>query len=214
MSTFMQKKTNQVVLATRNAGKMSEFTALLGHLPLHFISQVTLNMPETEENGVSFVENALIKARHAARLANLPAIADDSGIVVDALNGAPGIHSARYAGVHANAEDNIKKLLAALKEVPDENRHATFYCVIVMMLHAADSMPLICTGKWTGQISREPRGQAGFGYDPVFYVPSMQKTAAELSATLKNQLSHRRMALQQLIHLLPEKLCMPSPLNS
>ena len=163
-------------------------------------------MDEAEETGLTFVENALIKARHAALITGLPAIADDSGLAVAALCGAPGIYSARYAGTKAKAHDNIKKILMELKDIPDENRHASFHCLLVFLSHAKDPTPLVCDGKWSGIILHSPKGENGFGYDPIFYVPEQKQTAAELSPSLKNQISHRGMALQSLLKLLPEKI--------
>ena len=148
---------------------------------------------------MSFVENAIIKARHAAAAAGLPAIADDSGLEVDALNGAPGIYSARYAGPGASDTENLQKLLADLEKVPQEHRTARFQCLMVYMRHAQDPTPLICQGTWEGRIMFEPRGKSGFGYDPVFFVPSHDCTSAELASEVKNQLSHRGQALRHLV---------------
>ena len=161
--------------------------------------QLEFQVSEIEETGLSFVENALLKARNAARVTNLPAIADDSGIQVDALGGAPGIHSARYAGVNASDSDNLAKLLSALKAVPETQRAARFQCTMVYLRHATDPMPIICHGTWEGRILFKPRGHNGFGYDPVFYVPTHQCSAAELPPEVKNQLSHRGQALRQLV---------------
>jgi len=196
----------KVVLASNNSGKIREFKELL--TPFHFqlIPQAELGISEAEETGLTFIENALIKARHASRLAGLPALADDSGLTVKVLQGAPGIYSARYAGVHASSSDNIKKLLNELKGMPDEKRQAYFYCVLVFLSHENDPTPLLCTGKWSGMILPEEKGEEGFGYDPVFYVPSENKTAAELPLAIKNKISHRGLAFQTLIRLLPEKL--------
>jgi XTP/dITP diphosphohydrolase len=196
----------KIVLASNNAGKICEFQALLKNFAVTIIPQAELNMPEIEETGVSFVENAILKARHAAKLSGLPALADDSGLAVKALNGAPGIYSARYAGEPSKSENNIKKLLAALEQVPDEKRQASFHCILAFMSCALDPTPLIVNGEWRGMITREPRGNNGFGYDPVFYVPDLQQTSAELSSTLKNTLSHRSIALQLLLKALPSKL--------
>jgi XTP/dITP diphosphohydrolase len=166
------------------------------------VPQSVVNVPEAEETGLSFVENAILKARNAAHHSGLPAIADDSGLVVDALNGAPGIYSARYAGAKASDRDNMDKLLADLHTVPDAERSARFHCLLVYMRHAGDPTPLICQGIWEGTILHAPRGDHGFGYDPVFYVPSAGKTAAELEPVLKNRLSHRGQALHQLLRIL------------
>lgn len=196
----------KIVLASNNAGKIRELNELLGHLHIEFIPQANLGVEEIEETGLTFVENALLKARHASQVTGLPALADDSGLAVDALNGAPGIYSARYAGKQANATDNINKLLLALKNVPDDQRTASFHCVLAFMKHAEEPTPLICTGKWSGIILRQPQGKGGFGYDPIFYVPSEQKSSAELLPALKNSISHRGIALQSLLDLLPEKI--------
>jgi XTP/dITP diphosphohydrolase len=196
----------KVVLASNNAGKVREFRELLKDFHIDLIPQADLGVEEVEETGLSFIENAIIKARHAAKITGLPALADDSGLAVDALRGSPGIYSARYAGAQATAEDNIQKLLAELKEVPEKNRTASFHCVLVYMSHSLDPTPLICDGKWPGMVLHAPRGDAGFGYDPIFYVPSEHKTAAELPGHIKNKISHRGIALQSLLKILPDKL--------
>jgi len=196
----------RIVLASNNLGKIREFRELLSNFQLDVIPQAELNVPEAEETGLSFIENAIIKARHAARITGLPALADDSGLAVTALQGAPGIYSARYAGAQANAKDNIKKLLSEMKDLPDEKRGASFHCVLVFMSHEHDPTPLVCDGKWSGRILHEPRGTDGFGYDPVFFDPTMQQSAAELPLAVKNKISHRGIALQSLLNLLPEKL--------
>lgn len=196
----------KVVLASNNPGKVREFNALLSQFDIILIPQSELGVKDTEETGLSFVENALLKARNASLSTGLPALADDSGLSVDAIDGSPGIYSARYAGPNASAKDNIDKLLSELNHVPDERRHAHFYCALVFMSHEKDPIPLICEGKWPGMILREPRGTQGFGYDPVFYLPELNKTAAELSLDVKNKMSHRGIALQLLIKMLPEKL--------
>ncbi|MCZ6902167.1 MAG: RdgB/HAM1 family non-canonical purine NTP pyrophosphatase [Rickettsia endosymbiont of Ixodes persulcatus] len=196
----------KIVLATTNEGKIREFSAILHDLPIQLLLQSHLNVQEIEETGLSFIENALLKARHAARITGLPALADDSGIAVNALRGAPGIFSARYAGKTATANDNIKKLLHELENARDKKRDAAFYCVLAFVAHANDPTPLICTGKWTGTILHEAKGTDGFGYDPIFYVATEKKSAAELSPEIKNKISHRAKALQSLIQLLPEKL--------
>lgn len=189
----------KVVLASNNVGKAREFNALLNEFHIELVPQSNLGVPEIEETGITFIENALIKARHASQLTGLPALADDSGLAVDALKGAPGIYSARFAGASATAQDNIKKLLLDLKHIPDENRRASFHCLLVFMSHANDPIPIVCEGKWSGMILHAPRGEEGFGYDPIFYVPSEQKTAAELPLAIKNKMSHRGIALQSLI---------------
>jgi len=189
----------KIILASHNAGKIKELQALLNPAQFTVIAQADLGVQDAAETGQTFVENALIKARHAAKMTALPAIADDSGLVVPALNGAPGIYSARYAGEKAQSHDNIQKLLTELKNVPDEKRDAYFYCALVFMRHAEDPTPIICTGKWSGHILSVPQGTKGFGYDPIFYVASEHKTAAELPLTIKNRISHRGIALQLLI---------------
>jgi XTP/dITP diphosphohydrolase len=201
----------KIVLASNNSGKAAELQAALRPFAIHLLLQADLGIQEVAETGCTFVENALLKARHAARISNLPAMSDDSGLVVAALHGAPGIYSARYAGKQANAAANNNKLLQALRDVPEAQRAAYFYCVLVLMMHADDPTPLICQGKWPGFILHEPCGNAGFGYDPIFYVPSEKKSAAELSIDKKNNISHRGIALQSLLTLLPEKLCTLSP---
>ena len=191
-----------IVLASNNAGKVREINQLLAPADIGVRPQGELSIDEADETGLSFVENAIIKARHAAQASGLPAIADDSGLEVDALNGAPGIYSARYAGVNANDRANCDKLLAALGGLPETERSARFQCVMVYLRHATDPTPLICQGTWEGRILDAPRGDNGFGYDPVFYVPDQQRSAAELDASTKNALSHRGQALQQLVQRL------------
>lgn len=198
-------KLDKLVLATSNKGKIAEFTTLLAPLNITVIPQTEFNVPDADETGLSFIENALLKARHAAQLTGLPALADDSGLAVDALNGAPGIYSARYAGENAGAEKNIAKLLDALKNVPDDKRTAAFHCVLALVLTADDPIPVVCDGYWRGRILTSPRGNHGFGYDPVFYVEDEQQTAAELGAEIKNRISHRSKALHLLIKHLREK---------
>ena len=202
MTLFNGNTTNPaIVLATSNQGKVREFSALLHGATCQIIPQHELGVESVEETGCTFIENAILKARHAAFATNLAAIADDSGLVVDALNGAPGIYSARYAGEQANSDDNTNKLLHAMKTVPDNARTAHFYCVIVWLQHAKDPAPVVCTGQWQGMISKEKKGIHGFGYDPVFYLPEFQCTAAELPAKTKNIISHRAQAMAKLTHL-------------
>lgn len=188
----------EVVLASSNAGKVREFQALLGP-EWRVRPQSEFGIPPVEETGDTFLANALLKAHHAARLTGLPALADDSGLAVDALGGAPGVHSARYAGPGAGDRANIDKLLAELREVPAERRAARFHCVLVLLHHPADPTPLICQASWEGLITFEPYGSGGFGYDPVFLVPEEAQTAAELDLAVKNRLSHRGQALAQLV---------------
>ena len=189
----------KVVLATGNAGKVRELADLLGDFGLDVVSQTELGVESAEETGLTFIENAILKARHASQVTGLPAIADDSGLAVDVLGGAPGIYSARYAGVDASDQQNLEKLLATLKDVPDDQRKARFHCVLVYMRHAEDPTPLVCHGSWEGQITRESAGEGGFGYDPIFFVPSEGKTAAELTRDEKRAISHRGRALKLLL---------------
>jgi len=197
---------NKLVLATGNLGKVKELSDMLSSLNIEVVPQSEFNVSEVAETGTTFVENAIIKARHAAKITGLPVIADDSGLEVDALNGAPGIYSARFAGSDATDRDNLLKLLSELKDVPEEKRTARFWCVLVLMRHADDPTPLICQGFWEGKITKEPSGENGFGYDPVFYVPEKNTTSAELDKAEKNTLSHRGKALKQLLVLLQTKL--------
>lgn len=185
----------RVVLASGNRGKLAELGALLAGSGLELVPQGALGIADAIEDGHSFVENALIKARNAARQSGLPALADDSGLIVDALGGAPGLISAHYAGVHGDAAGNIAKLLHALREVPPERRSARFYCCLVLLRHAEDPQPLIAEGQWPGFILDAPRGDGGFGYDPVFFDPSMNLAAAEMPSEVKNPISHRGRAL-------------------
>lgn len=188
-----------VVLATGNAGKVRELASLLADFGLDVVAQTELGVESADETGLTFIENAILKARHAAQVTGLPAIADDSGLAVDALGGAPGIYSARYAGEDASDRQNLEKLLTALDAVPDGKRQAQFHCVLVYLRHADDPTPLVCHGCWAGEITRAPAGDGGFGYDPIFYVPSAGKTAAELSREEKSAVSHRGQALKLLL---------------
>lgn len=185
----------KIVLATSNRGKIAEIQPLLADLDCTLISQNELGVNDAIEDGKTFVENALIKARHASAKTGLPAIADDSGLIIDALNGAPGLISAHYAGVHGDAKGNIKKVLAELQDVPCAQRSARFYSLIVMLKHAEDPQPIIAEGIWEGEILELPRGENGFGYDPIFFVPTHQCSAAELDQQIKNKISHRGKAL-------------------
>ncbi|MCE2571378.1 XTP/dITP diphosphatase [Motilimonas eburnea] len=198
--------TKQLVLATGNLGKVKELADMLAPYDLEVLPQSHFKVSEVEETGTTFVENAIIKARHAAYVTGLPAIADDSGLEVDFLKGAPGIYSARFAGPHANDQANIDKLLHELDGVPESQRTARFHCVLVLMAHADDPTPVICHGTWEGFITTKPHGENGFGYDPVFFVPSEGKVSAELSKERKNQLSHRGKALQLLSTKINKKL--------
>jgi XTP/dITP diphosphohydrolase len=189
----------KLVLATGNAGKLKELRALLVDQAVDVISQKELGVTDADETGLSFVENAILKARHAARSTGLPALADDSGLCVDALGGAPGIYSARYAGPGATDADNNEKLLQALtSHRATTPLTARFVCVLVLVRHADDPLPLICQGEWEGEILAAPRGEQGFGYDPLFWVPTEGMSSAELPRERKNALSHRGQALQQL----------------
>jgi XTP/dITP diphosphohydrolase len=188
----------KLVLASGNAGKLAELRDLLGDAGVDLHAQSQFGVEDAEETGLTFVENAILKARHAARATGLPALGDDSGLCVDALDGAPGLYSARYAGTHGDAGANIVKLLDVLRDVPDGRRDARFVCVLALLRHADDPQPLIAEGVWAGSILSAPRGNGGFGYDPVFYDPERGMGAAELDATLKNRISHRGRALAQL----------------
>ncbi|MDH3888448.1 MAG: RdgB/HAM1 family non-canonical purine NTP pyrophosphatase [Gammaproteobacteria bacterium] len=188
-----------IVLASSNPGKVREINEVLAGLDVTVRPQAEFNVVDAEETGLTFVENAILKARNAAQHTGLPAIADDSGLEVDALAGAPGIYSARYAGEGASDQQNLEKLLDALAEVPEAKRSARFQCLMVYMRHADDPTPLICQGSWEGRILTAARGSNGFGYDPVFYVPTHNCASAELAATTKNSLSHRGQALRQLV---------------
>ena len=191
--------TQKIVLASGNAGKLREFQQLLSGCGFEVIPQSDFNLANAEETGTTFVENAIIKARHACRQTGLPAIADDSGIEVDALNGRPGVYSARYAGEDANDEKNNEKLLLELKNVPIEKRTARYHAVLAYMRHADDPTPILCHGTWEGIILTEPRGENGFGYDPLFFVPSHNCASAELDKAEKNRISHRGKAMQELL---------------
>ena len=189
----------RIVLASNNKGKVREISELLSDKQIEVLPQSEFSIPEVEETGLTFVENAILKARNAAALSGLPAIADDSGLEVDALDGAPGIYSARFAGPGATDADNNSKLLADMAEVPEAERTARFQCIMVYMRHANDPTPIICQGTWEGRILRQPQGENGFGYDPLFFVPEKNCSAAELSGEVKNSMSHRGLALLALI---------------
>jgi XTP/dITP diphosphohydrolase len=189
----------RIVLASNNPGKVREFNQLLAGSELEVVPQSEFQVEEVDETGLTFVENAILKARNAAARTGLAAIADDSGLEVDALAGAPGIYSARYAGPAAGDRQNLEKLLEALSEVPDEQRTARFQCLMVYLRHAGDPTPRIFQGTWEGRILHAPQGDNGFGYDPVFYVPGEGCSCAQLAPDTKNRLSHRGQALQQLV---------------
>lgn len=192
----------KVVLATGNAGKVRELASLLNDFGLDVVAQTELGVESAEETGLTFIENAIIKARHAAQVTGLPALADDSGLAVDVLGGAPGIYSARFSGVDATDQQNLEKLLEELQDVPDDKRQAQFHCVLVYMRHADDPTPLVCHGSWPGVIAHQSAGEGGFGYDPIFYVPALGKTAAELTREEKSAVSHRGQALKLLLEAL------------
>lgn len=185
-----------IVLASHNAGKLKELQAMLGdRFQVRSVAEFSAEAPE--ETGLSFIENAILKARHAARVSGLPALADDSGLAVDYLGGAPGIHSARYSGTGDDAANNTK-LLEVLKDVPDARRGAQFVCALALVQHADDPLPVVCEGLWHGRILPAAQGEHGFGYDPLFWVEEQQCSSAELAPELKNRLSHRALAMRQL----------------
>ncbi len=191
--------TEKLVIASNNKGKIAELTELLSPLGMTPVAQGDLGVNEAEEPAVTFVENAILKARHAARETGLPALADDSGLAVDALGGRPGVRSARFAGADATDQDNVNALLDAMADVPDDQRNAQFHCVLVYLRHTDDPTPIICHGRWPGSILRSPRGSGGFGYDPVFLAPEHGCSAAELSRSEKSSISHRGRALTILL---------------
>ncbi|WP_371188356.1 XTP/dITP diphosphatase [Thalassotalea maritima] len=192
----------KIVLATGNLGKVKELQTLLAEQHIEVVPQSEFNVPDVPETGTTFVENAIIKARHAAKITGLPAIADDSGLEVDYLNGAPGIYSSRFAGDAGNDDKNNAKLLSELEGVANAQRTARFQCVLVYMRHADDPTPIICQGTWEGSITNEKHGEQGFGYDPLFWVEQYQQTSAQLSRDIKNSLSHRGKALAKLVQAL------------
>jgi XTP/dITP diphosphohydrolase len=191
-------KLRRLVVATGNRGKLAEIREVLAGTGIELIAQSELGIADAEETGTTFVENALIKARHASRESGLPALGDDSGICVDALGGAPGLVSARYAGAHGDSAANIVKLLRALEGIEDAQRSAHFHCTIVLLRSADDPAPLLAEGRWHGRILHAPRGERGFGYDPIFFDPAFGKGAAELDPDMKNRISHRGQALARL----------------
>ena len=191
--------TKHIVLASSNPGKVREINQMLGGLHLSVVPQSDFKVIDAEETGLTFIENALLKARNATRHTGLPAIADDSGIEVDYLNGAPGIYSARYAGKNASDEQNLRKLLDDLVGIPEAERTARFQCLMVYLRHEFDPTPIICQGTWEGRILLELRGANGFGYDPIFFVPTHNCSSAELPPEVKNKLSHRGQALRLLV---------------
>lgn len=196
---------NKIVLATGNKGKVKELAQMLAPLNFEVVPQSDFNVPDVAETGTTFVENAIIKARHAAAITGLPAIADDSGLAVDYLKGAPGIYSARFAGDGATDEQNLQKLLTELDGIDKSKRTARFHCVLVFMQHAEDPTPIICHGSWEGEITETPHGDGGFGYDPIFYVPTDNCCSAELTRERKNELSHRGIALKDLLQQIQQQ---------
>ncbi|MCU7843746.1 MAG: RdgB/HAM1 family non-canonical purine NTP pyrophosphatase [Candidatus Thiodiazotropha sp. (ex Monitilora ramsayi)] len=194
----------KIVLASNNAGKVREINQLLASAQIQVVPQREFDIPDAVEDGLSFVENAIKKARHASSLSGLPAIADDSGIEVDALSGAPGIYSARFAGEGASDQANLEKLLEIVKDIPGDQRTARFQCLMVYMRHAEDPTPIICQGTWEGRLLHQPQGENGFGYDPIFFVPTHGCSSAELPPEVKNSLSHRGQALQKLLQALSQ----------
>jgi len=194
-----QHQGERIVLASNNAGKVREINQLLENIKIEIIEQNRFDIEEVDETGLTFVENAILKARNAALHSRLPAIADDSGIEVDYLNGAPGIRSARFAGDACDDGENNQKLLAALAGVPEQERTARFQCLMVYLRHAEDPTPIICQGTWEGRILISPQGENGFGYDPLFWVPTAGCSSAQLDPEEKNRLSHRGKALRQLL---------------
>lgn len=197
--------TQTLVLASGNQGKLREFRQMFANLPYDIKPQSEFSVSDADETGLSFVENAIIKARHAAEITGLPSLADDSGIEVDALKGAPGIYSARYAGPGKSARDNLYQLLADMEQVPDGQRQCRFQCVLVFMRHAKDPTPIISQAAWEGTLLREPVGTNGFGYDPIFWLADRGCSSAELEPSVKDQLSHRGQALRQLVQILSQK---------
>jgi XTP/dITP diphosphohydrolase len=189
----------RIVLATGNPAKLQELTTLLSPWQIEVVPQSAFSQASADETGLTFVENAILKARHAAALSGLPAIADDSGLEVDALQGRPGIHSARFAGPGASDADNLQKLLKDLEDVPDALRTARYRCALVWLRFALDPAPIVCQASWEGVVIRERRGAGGFGYDPVFRIAGLEQTAAEIPAADKNRLSHRGQALRMLV---------------
>lgn len=195
----------KIVLASGNAGKLREFQQLLDDCGFSVLPQSDFNVSNADETGLTFVENAIIKARHACAHTGLPAIADDSGIEVDALNGRPGIYSARYSGLDAKDADNNTKLLRELAQMPREKRTARYHCVLAFMRHAEDPTPILCHGTWEGVILTEARGDGGFGYDPLFFVPTHNCTAAEMDKAEKNRISHRGKAMAELLEKIQQE---------
>jgi XTP/dITP diphosphohydrolase len=196
----------KIVLATGNKGKVKELAAMLSDLSIEVLPQSDFAVTEIAETGSTFIENAIIKARHASKHTGLPAIADDSGLAVDALGGAPGVYSARFSGENATDQSNITKLLGLMADIPNDKRQAKFLCVLVYMRHADDPSPIICQGEWCGEIMTEQQGDNGFGYDPIFWVNQQNSSSAQLSSQQKNALSHRGQALKLLLAQLQNQI--------
>ncbi|AJC50374.1 RdgB/HAM1 family non-canonical purine NTP pyrophosphatase [Coxiella endosymbiont of Amblyomma americanum] len=196
----------EIVLASQNKGKLVEIQSFFKSFKVRFIPQEKFSIPSVEETGMTFVENAIIKARHAMKYLNLPVLADDSGLTVLALNSAPGVFSSRYAGDYATDIDRMQKILRELEKAKNPDRTANFHCVLALMTSAKDPAPFICHGIWEGEIANEPKGENGFGYDPIFYVPTYRCTAAELNFKEKNVINHRGQALRNLLVILKSKL--------
>lgn len=192
----------KIVLATNNVGKISEFNEIFSQSDIEIIPQNFFDIPEIEETGSTFLDNALLKAQHASQYTNFPVLADDSGLVVDVLNGAPGVYSARYAGVGSTSQQKIGKLLEELKNIPYQHRSAHFHCTLVLLNYPGMTAPLICEANWHGSVLMEPQGTQGFGYDPIVFIPEKNCAVAELSAVEKNQLSHRGQAVKKLLSVL------------
>ena len=203
----------KITLASSNKGKSTEIQQLFSELPIELIPQTKFNIPDIEETGLTFVENAILKARHAAQLSGLPALADDSGLTVDFLQGAPGVYSARYAGPEATDTDRISKLLKEMDKADSESRGARYHCILVLLMYPQDPAPIICHGTWEGKILFHAQGKNGFGYDPVFYVSSHGCSAAELSIEEKNQISHRANAMTKLITTIKNILKQPADIR-
>jgi XTP/dITP diphosphohydrolase len=200
----MSRLLKKVVLASGNKGKLKELQSRLGELGFEVLPQSHFNIPDADETGLSFIENSILKARHAAKLSGLPAIADDSGLEVDYLQGQPGIYSARFSGDNANDKTNNAKLLELLAGVPDSKRGARFQCVLVFMRHENDPTPIVCQGSWEGKILQQAQGENGFGYDPLFFITERNCSSAQLPAEEKNRMSHRGKAMSLLIERLAE----------
>jgi XTP/dITP diphosphohydrolase len=202
---MLQKIEKNLVLASENPNKLKELYAIFGHTHIEIYSQSDFNVKEADETGLTFIENAIIKARNASECAKLPALADDSGLEVDALAGAPGVYSSRFSGPNSTSAENISKLLQELKDVAVEKRTARFHCVLAYLRHALDPVPIICHGIWEGVILFKSQGSSGFGYDPIFFVPTHNCSAAELAPEIKNSISHRAKALRQFLQLIEEQ---------